>query len=106
MPVVSDTLIRIGLCIYLSNDDFQAEMIDITAEFLEGTIKVPTFIDWPEGMQDLGFALQDNIDNFCIQLLKSMYGNVDVAIRFFKTYKKHLVEKMFMTQSLADPCVI
>ncbi len=34
-----------------------------------------------------------------------MYGNVDAAIRFFKTYKKHLIEIMLMVQSLADPCV-
>jgi hypothetical protein len=34
-----------------------------------------------------------------------MYGNVDAAIQFFKTYRKHLMEKMGMHQSLADPCV-
>ncbi len=104
-PVASDTSIRIGICLYLTYDDFRAEMIDITAAFLEGTIRVPTFIDWPDGMQDLGFASQDDIDNYCIQLLKSMYGNVDAAIRFFKTYKKHLIEKMQMVQAMADPYV-
>jgi hypothetical protein len=30
---------------------------------------------------------------------------VDAAVRFFKTSQKHLVEKMGMKQSLADPCV-
>jgi hypothetical protein len=55
-PVASDTLIRIGICIYLTYNDFRAEMIDITVAFLEGTIRVPTFIHWPDGMQDLGFA--------------------------------------------------
>jgi hypothetical protein len=72
---------------------------------LEGTICVSTFIDWPDGMVDLGFASQDNIQKNCIQLLKFMYGNVDAAIRFFKTFRKHLMEKMGMKQSLADPCV-
>jgi hypothetical protein len=104
-PVASDTSIRIGICLYLTYDDFKAEMIDITAAFLEGTIRVPTFIEWPDGMQDLGFASDDDMENYCIQLLKSMYGNVDAAIRFFKTYKKHLIENMFLKQSLADPCV-
>jgi hypothetical protein len=104
-PVASDTSIRIGFCIYLSYDDFVAEMIDITAAFLEGTIRVPTFIDWPDGMVELGFVSEDDVQNNCIQLLKSMYGNVDAAIRFFKTYRKHLMEKMGMKQSLADPCV-
>ena len=50
-------------------------------------------------------ASQDNLDNYCIQLLKSMYGNVDAAIRFFKTYKRHLTIAMKMTQSLADLCI-
>jgi hypothetical protein len=35
-----------------------------------------------------------------------MYGDVDAVIRFFKTSKKHLLEKMLMTQSLlVDPRV-
>jgi hypothetical protein len=104
-PVASDTSIRIGFCIYLTYDDFEAEMIDISAAFLEGTIRVPCFIDWPDGMLDLGFASEQDLEKNCIELLKSIYGNVDAAIRFFKTYKKHLVEKMGMIQSLADPCV-
>ena len=34
-----------------------------------------------------------------------MYENVDAAFRFFKAYKRHLMIKMKMTHSLADPCV-
>ena len=37
-PVASDTSIRIGFCIYLTYNDFVAEMINITAAFLKGTI--------------------------------------------------------------------
>jgi hypothetical protein len=80
-------------------------MIDITAAFfLEGRIWVPMCIDWLDRMLDLGFVSQEDIENNCIQLLKLMYGNVDAAIQFFKTYQKHL-PKMGMKQSLADPCV-
>jgi hypothetical protein len=104
-PVATDTSIRIGFCIYLMNDDFVAQLIDIEAAFLEGTIAVPTFIDWPDGMEEMGFVSGEDKIEFCIQLLKSMYGNVDAAIRFFKTFKMHLIERMGMTQSLADPCV-
>jgi hypothetical protein len=90
-PVASNTLIRIGFCIYLLHDDFVAEMINITVAYLEGTIWVPTFIEWLDGMQDLGFASQDNINNYCIQLLlKSICWNVNSVIWFFRTYKKHL----------------
>jgi hypothetical protein len=95
--VASDTWIRIGFCVYLYNDDLVAEMINILAAFLEGTIRVDTFIDWPNGMNEMGFASQDHIDNFCIQLLKLMYENVDAAIRFFKAYKQHLMVEMKVT---------
>ena len=60
--MASNTSIRIGFCVYLTYDNFEAEMIDITAAFLEGTINVPTFIEWPDGMLDLGFALKKDID--------------------------------------------
>jgi hypothetical protein len=80
-------------------------MINIIAAFLEGTIRVPPFINWPYGMLDLGFASQEDIEQNCIQLLKSMYGNVNAAIRFFKTNQKLLMEKMGLKQSLADPFV-
>jgi hypothetical protein len=74
--------------------------------FLEGMIRVPTLLDWLDGMQDLGFTSQDNIDNYCIQLvLKLMYGKVAAMITFFKTYKKQLIKQMLVVQSLADPCV-
>jgi hypothetical protein len=35
-----------------------------------------------------------------------MYANVNAAMQFFRTYKKHLMERILMKQSLtADPCV-
>ena len=34
-----------------------------------------------------------------------MYRNVDVALKFFKTYKGYLIKMMGYKQSLADPCV-
>jgi hypothetical protein len=34
----------------------------------------------------------------------SMYGNVDAALRFFKCYKKILLE-MGLKQRKADPCI-
>ncbi len=37
------------------------------------------FIDWPQGMLELGFATQDELKEFCLKLLKIMDGNVDDA---------------------------
>lgn len=49
LPVTS---IRIRFCIYLTYVNFEAKMIDITVAFLEGTIQVPTLVDWPDGVLD------------------------------------------------------
>jgi hypothetical protein len=69
-------------------------------------MKTATYIDWPQGMLELGFATQEDLDEYCLRLLKSMYGNVDAALRFFKTYSAHIMgPAMGMKQSLADPCV-
>jgi hypothetical protein len=81
-------------------------MIDIAAAFLEGDMESPTFINWPAGMLEMGFATQEDLKKVCLHLLKSMYGNVNVALQFFKTYSAHLTGPMMgMQQSLADPCV-
>jgi hypothetical protein len=42
------------------------------------------FIEWPRGMLELGFITQEEYNEYCMQLLKSMDGNVDAAIQFFK----------------------
>jgi hypothetical protein len=56
-------------------------------------------------MLELGFITQQEYEECCILLLKSMYGNIDAALKFFCTYKAHLLKVMRYKQSLADPCV-
>jgi hypothetical protein len=82
-------------------------VINIAVAFLGGDMESPTFINWPAGMlEEMGFATQEDLKKFCLHLLKSMYGNVDVALQFFKTYSTHLTGPMMeVQQSLADPCV-
>ena len=85
---------------------FVCEMIDIAAAFLEGDMESPTFINWPAGMLEMGFATQEDFKKFCLQLLKSLYGNVNAALQFFKKYRSPLKGPMMgMQQSLVDPCV-
>ena len=45
--------------------------------------------------------------NHCIELKKSMYGNVDAVLKFFQTYSSHLLDAqgMAMKQSQAEWCV-
>jgi hypothetical protein len=87
--------------------EWTIEVIDIEAAFLEGTLEEPAYIEWPEGMVELGFISKERAEMTVAQLLKSMYGNVNAALRFFKEYVKHMCSKegMNMYQNLADPCV-
>jgi hypothetical protein len=97
--VATQTSVRVVLCTYFYYADIhdglvhEIEAIGIKAAFLEGDITIPTFIEFPEGLEDLRFLLPGESKEYCIQLLKSVYGNVDAALKFFKTYVKRLTEK-------------
>jgi hypothetical protein len=105
-PVASDTLVRavIAMTLYMSNRTI--EVINIEAAFLECTLEEPAYIEWPDGMLEFGFITKEQAQTTIAQLLKSMYGNVNAALRFFKADVKHLTSiQMEMHQNLADPCV-
>jgi hypothetical protein len=104
-PVATDTSVRTALAMTLFQRNWDCEVIDIEAAFLEGSIEEPTFIEWPEGMEEFGFITDDEKQEYVIQLMKSMYGNVDAALRFFKELKKHIQSSGNMQQSKTDPCV-
>jgi hypothetical protein len=106
-PVATDTTIRLllSIALYKQEENWTAECLDIEAAFLEGELDKPIYIEFPEGMDLLGFVTTDEMESHCIELGKSMYGNVDAALRFFRTMKEHLTERMGMVQSLSDPCV-
>ena len=80
---------------------------DIEAAFLESDMEVEMFIEPHPAMVTCGFMTEQQQKQHAIQLLKSMYGNVDAAIKFFKTLTSHLIDpnNMNMKQSQADPCV-
>jgi hypothetical protein len=106
-PVACDTSVRSIFTITLNNieKEWTCEVIDIEAAFLEGDIEEPVFVEWPEGMAELGFISTKEAAQNCIELKKSMYGNVDSALRFYRTYAQHLINEMHMVRSLTDPCV-
>jgi hypothetical protein len=104
-PVGNDTSVRIVIGLSLFNDDWVLEIIDVEAAFLEGDMEKTMYIEWPAGMVHLGFITEEEEENCCIEQLKSMYGNSDAALIYFRLFKKHLIEVMEMKQSLADPCV-
>ena len=106
-PVATDTTIRLLLilALYKQEEDWTAECLDIEAAFLEGELDEPIYIEFPEGMDELGFVTTEEMQSHCIELGKSMYGNVDAALRFFRTLKEHLTVHIGMTNSRSDPCV-
>ena len=91
VPVANDTSIQVGIGVALYSKAWTIEVIDIEAAFLEGEITEPTFIHFPEGMQQFGFIQEGKRDQYCIELKKSIYGNVNAALKFFQTYSTHLI---------------
>jgi len=72
---------------------------------LEGDTVVPMFIEWQEGMVELGFMTLQEFQETCAELEKGMYGNVDAALIFYKTYCNYLVKYVGVARCRADPCV-
>jgi len=106
-PVASSVSVKmcIGLVLYYEEEEWVCEVIDTETAFLEGDIEVPMYIEWPEGMMELGFISKAEKVETCAELQKGMYGNVDAALRFYKTYSKHLIEQVKMKKCRSDPCV-
>jgi len=105
-PVVIPTSMRAGFGIALYKG-WDIEVIDIEAVFLEGDLTRPMFIEFPDGMVDMGFISEKEQEESCILLVKGMYGNVAAALTFFIEYVNWLTNKdgMAMQQCKTDPCV-
>ena len=81
--------------------------MDVEAAFLEGKMNQPMYLKIPDILVMLGFVTKEQQEKFCISLMRSMYGNVDAALRFFIIFVQCLQnEDIGMTQSQADLCVM
>ena len=67
-PVATDTTVRtvIATAIYRQGEGWTIEMIDIEAAFLNAELDSdrPIFAEWPEGMVELGFILEEERKEF------------------------------------------
>ena len=86
--------------------DWVCEAFDIGAAFLELYLDIEMFIEWPEGIVELGFITEEEYKNTCVQLQRSMYGNVDAALRWQIEFTKYLVEQCGFKQCRSDPCIL
>ncbi len=106
-PVATDTSIWMMIEIFLFYEKGKLwilEMFDVEAAFLNADLDRPMYVEWPEGMVELGFMTQEEVEKYCIQLDRAMYGNVDAPIRWMRTFSKH-PKSIGMIQSKTDPCI-
>ena len=104
-PVATETTIRLVITIGLYNE-WTIELVDYEAAFLNADMKVDMYIEYPEGMVELGFITKEQARDNVAKLGRSMYGAVDASLRWNVTLMKHLTGPMKLKQSLADPCCV
>jgi hypothetical protein len=104
-PVGNDTSVRIVIWLTLFNDSWELEDIDVEVAFLEGGMEKIMHIKWPDGMVHLRFATKEEEVEYCNDQLKSMYGNANATLIYFRLFKKYLIKVLNLIQSLPDPCV-
>ena len=75
------------------------------AEFLCPNMEVEIFIEWPEIIVDLGILTNDFLEEYCILLENSMYGNVDALLLWMRLLSKYLVIECNLKRSKADSCI-
>lgn len=62
------------------------------------------YMEWPPGSVGFGYVIKENRRKQCIQLLGSLYGNVNAALRFYNLYAKYLITMGFIRSKTA-PCL-
>jgi hypothetical protein len=81
--VATNLMHRVPICW-----DWTVEMYDVEAAFLNAEPGHKQYIYVPEAMVRVGLMSQEEASRAAFQLTKSMYGNVDAALRFFIKYKE------------------
>ena len=107
-PVATDTSTRIiiGLTLYYTADGWICEAFDVEAAFLEPYLDIEMYIEWPDGIVELGFITEEQRRTTCIQLRRSMYGNVDAALRWQREFTNYLVQECGFVRCRSDPCIL
>jgi hypothetical protein len=52
-------------------------MFDVEAALLNADLQKHVFIEWPQGVQELGLITEEDKKTKCIELTEAMYGNID-----------------------------
>ena len=110
-PVATESTIHlvIAYTLYKYNEGWRCEMFDVEAAFLNAELENPMYLQWPDKMMELGFINQDQMQNQCIKLVRSMYGNVDAALRWQRCFVEVCTMdkgEIKLKQSQVDPCLL
>ena len=91
----------------LWNKDWICHSIDVEAAFLNPKLDRHIYIEWPDGMVELGFINEEEKEKYCIKLVRSMYGNVDAARQWMKMVDECITRDLIkvLTKSKTDPCM-
>ena len=76
------------MTLYMEKNGWICEMFDVKAAFLNAELETAMYLEWPESMKELGFITEDEERKKCIKLVRTMYGNVDAALRWQKAFIK------------------
>ena len=96
-PVMADTTFRIILIFVIINK-WDTALIDVEAAFLNGKLFETIYMKTPEGM---------NIPKTKGLLLRqAIYGLVQAARQWWKTFSEFLISDLNFSESPADTCLL
>ena len=108
-PVACSSTIAILLSTTLHMEDqgWTSEIFDVEAVFLNAELEKPMYLEWPKPMRELGFITKEREEEKYIKLVRSMYGNVDAALSWQKTFINLCTNKEIKcVQTNIDPCML
>ena len=62
MSTDTSTRVILELTIYKREEGWVCEMFDVEAAFLESKVEKECYVEWPEGIVDLGFMTKKEAD--------------------------------------------
>ena len=108
-PVATDasSCIQVAITLKFHHLGWVTRSCDVEATFLESDMDVDMYIEPHPAMVTCGIMSEKEQQKTTIKLLEFMYGNVDAAIKLFKTISPHLTNEngRNMMQSKVESCV-
>jgi len=105
-PVINDVTFRLALT-YKLIYGLDSNQFDVDTAFLYGELEEEIYMELPEGyvefLEEIGIK-GITYEDFCVLLLKAIYGLVQAARQWWKKFKTRLITLGYKA-SLADPCL-